>query len=938
MENNQIKYKLVKRKPFNKTNNNKQNQESNPIINIPELITSIKRGLYSDIDARAKYWMEQRIGLLLNNNALMKKNTTELKIDYDNNSGGLSWLFKYNGSTVAYIDSRGYLYCSNILLNGVNLLNAINNIISINNDLNNLGDIFVRHVDLKNGKYEMNIKDIKTTTATISSLLSALNIEATNETLTGTLTTNRIDSTAGNDLNHYVKNVNFYNTNLSNLSSMLITFGVSTSSGTHGNLEFYNAGVVMSRYVGLCLAGYPAIRCYYNKIDLLQDVNASKLTLSNTLTSNNATITNELTVNGISYFNNTVKINKSLEEGTTSDYIQYTANYSDGIDLAFNYVGAGNSNNAFIVKYHSYGYALAISRYNTILYTGTLTQYANTTNTIYTMGKDSNNCFNITNTINYSDNPVVFTLTRNNTAIDQMKFDKNNGTIILTDLTFKGIKFNDVKTSSSSETDKINDTTIPTSSAVKKMVGNNIYEKGNNTSFLHLNLSGNDSITYMFYSDKYGYFIAFSRSVSVYYSTDAITWQNVSMNLPGLTDFYAVSVVYNNYSGYFFVCDAMSNAIYYSRDGINNWQAYDFGTGHGYGQIAIKDDESGAHWMITGGIGSSDFWYNPTGQPTDWHQFTINIASPPIIRGCVYNSFVKKFALSGQNKAYICDNLTLDNLTTATWTETTFTGFAGDVMRTTEKGIFLCSASSTDSSYYCLGSPYQGNWYNSYQLDNGGGSCQIFDMCYGNDLFWFITSTNNVYYSSSIYNNGNASKMVSPTDKLNRCCYGNGKMIATTINTTDYGIKYIYNNVYTNPITILQMAYPIGSIYTSMNDINPALLFGFGTWQALENYFLYSVPTATATGTTGGEATHTLQIAECPYKNFKFKAADYRNSNSGSINMSISNIENTPAASSSDYYIMKWYNFFYGGDANHQTTPHNNMPPYITIHAWQRIA
>ena len=163
---NKPRYKLVKRKTNNNNNNTKnQNEPTNP--NIPELIANIKRSLYGDIDARAKYWMEQRIGLLLNNNALMQKNTTELKIDYDNNSGGLSWLFKYNGSTVAYIDNHGFLYCSNILLNGVNLLNAVNNIVSINQNLNNLNDLFVRHTDLKNGTYVMNIEDITTSMETI---------------------------------------------------------------------------------------------------------------------------------------------------------------------------------------------------------------------------------------------------------------------------------------------------------------------------------------------------------------------------------------------------------------------------------------------------------------------------------------------------------------------------------------------------------------------------------------------------------------------------------------------------------------------------------------------------------------------------------------------------------------------------------------------------
>ena len=187
---NKPRYRLVKRTPNNNNNNNnnKPIQESQPMINVPELMTSIKRSLYSDIDARAKYWIEQRMGLLLNNNALMKKNTTELKIDYDNNSGGLSWLFKYNGSTVAYIDSRGVLYCSNILLNGINLLNAVNNIISINNDLSNLSDIYVRHYDLKAGTYKLNIKDIISETGTITDTLTSDAINTNTLHATGAIT------------------------------------------------------------------------------------------------------------------------------------------------------------------------------------------------------------------------------------------------------------------------------------------------------------------------------------------------------------------------------------------------------------------------------------------------------------------------------------------------------------------------------------------------------------------------------------------------------------------------------------------------------------------------------------------------------------------------------------------------------------------------------
>lgn len=47
---------------------------------------------------------------------------------------------------------------------------------------------------------------------------------------------------------------------------------------------------------------------------------------------------------------------------------------------------------------------------------------------------------------------------------------------------------------------------------------------------------------------------------------------------------------------------------------------------------------------------------------------------------------------------------------------------------------------------------------------------------------------------------------------------------------------------------ILNIIYPVGSIYMSMNSTNPKNLFG-GTWEAINSRFLIG------TGTATGEAT-----------------------------------------------------------------------------------
>lgn len=53
----------------------------------------------------------------------------------------------------------------------------------------------------------------------------------------------------------------------------------------------------------------------------------------------------------------------------------------------------------------------------------------------------------------------------------------------------------------------------------------------------------------------------------------------------------------------------------------------------------------------------------------------------------------------------------------------------------------------------------------------------------------------------------------------------------------------------------IDQIYPVGSIYMSVNNIDPGTLFG-GTWEAIENTFLVAQGTNFTAGTSGGASTH----------------------------------------------------------------------------------
>ena len=114
------------------------------------------------------------------------------------------------------------------------------------------------------------------------------------------------------------------------------------------------------------------------------------------------------------------------------------------------------------------------------------------------------------------------------------------------------------------------------------------------------------------------------------------------------------------------------------------------------------------------------------------------------------------------------------------------------------------------------------------------------------------------------------------------------------------------------------LIYPVGSIYMSVNDTNPATLFG-GTWEQIKDKFLLSCGDTYANGSTGGEATHTLTVDELPPHSHTYLAFDY----------TVQPASGTITSGHTGYDVSSTSTV--GGGQ-----PHNNMPPYLAVYVWKR--
>ena len=134
---------------------------------------------------------------------------------------------------------------------------------------------------------------------------------------------------------------------------------------------------------------------------------------------------------------------------------------------------------------------------------------------------------------------------------------------------------------------------------------------------------------------------------------------------------------------------------------------------------------------------------------------------------------------------------------------------------------------------------------------------------------------------------------------------------------------------------LIDVVYPVGSIYMSINNTNPSVLFGFGVWEKIEDKFLLGSGTTYANGSTGGSAdavivshSHTANV-DGEY----IVTSEENTANNTRVAYSASGNRWVDGQTSQSNFHHRTSTSTVGEDGTNK-----NMPPYLVVNIWKRTA
>lgn len=144
-----------------------------------------------------------------------------------------------------------------------------------------------------------------------------------------------------------------------------------------------------------------------------------------------------------------------------------------------------------------------------------------------------------------------------------------------------------------------------------------------------------------------------------------------------------------------------------------------------------------------------------------------------------------------------------------------------------------------------------------------------------------------------------------------------------------------YTNDQIKSMGIFDAIYPVGSLYISVNDVNPAYLFG-GTWEQVQDKFLLSAGSTYSAGDTGGQASHSFSASHKHIAPVGSTATAY---GLVSVNGTVSGGSGKAYQTGDIQYsgaLSSNVTLGYTTDATVSATI-PTMPPYLVVYVWQRV-
>jgi len=205
-------------------------------------------------------------------------------------------------------------------------------------------------------------------------------------------------------------------------------------------------------------------------------------------------------------------------------------------------------------------------------------------------------------------------------------------------------------------------------------------------------------------------------------------------------------------------------------------------------------------------------------------------------------------------------------------------------------------------------------------------------------------------------------------NKIWRCTKANGADNPQIPTEGEYWTEFLTTN------SILDKFYPVGSIYISVNNTSPSILFG-GEWEQIQEKFLLSAGDTHTAGTTGGEFSHTLTIDEMPQHNHTASSDSTgahthtrgtmeiygawerfwceSNNTQGAVQVRRESVgwlghDDANVQANADFYASRHWSGATSSNGDHSHTitvdnngsgnAHNNTPPYLAVYMWKRVA